>query len=62
MSYLIATEQQTSDWRELKKRREIILIAENDDVASSDIMNDCVDGWVEDVERNEMQSERKKRI
>ena len=28
--------------------------------AASDVMNVCVDGWVEDVESDQMQSERKK--
>ena len=28
--------------------------------AASDVMNECVDGWVEDVESDQMQSERKK--
>ena len=30
--------------------------------ASRDVMNECVDGWVEDVESNQMQSERKARF
>ena len=34
----------------------------NDNAASLDIMNERVDGWVEDVESNQMQSERKARF